>query len=312
VCAAFDALGDDVLAVSSRATSGAMGRIRTARLDLCAAPDRLPQLLRAWPVTAVVNAAGAVWEANRDQMHMSNVVLVQRLVEAVSALPYRPRIVQIGSIYEYGAVPDGTSLDERWVARPTNPYGSTKLRGSQIVLAAATRGVADALVLRLANVTGPGTPPGSLLGQVARQLAVAARAGLPAELRLAPLRARRDFVDARDVALAVTAAMAAPSGCVINIGRGQAVSVRVLVDLLIKASGVPASVVERADGVVSLRAGADWLLVDPATARGADWVLVVAASARTVLGWEARRSLAESMAGLWDAAIAAAAAIPAG
>ncbi|WP_198348196.1 NAD-dependent epimerase/dehydratase family protein [Plantactinospora sp. KBS50] len=170
-----------------------------------------------------------------EELTASNVTLVRRLVAAVAELPWRPRLVHLGSVHEYGPVPAGALIREGDEPRPVSPYGRTKLLGTEAVLAAVRRGAIDATVLRVVNVSGPGTPARSLLGQVARQLyahrcrpAVAnahpgpaggpgltglATTGCaaPAVLRLAPLRAYRDFVDVRDIADAVCAAAAAPS-----------------------------------------------------------------------------------------------------
>jgi nucleoside-diphosphate-sugar epimerase len=144
--------------------------------------------------------------------------------------------------------------------------------------------------LRLVNVTGPATPRASLLGTVADELRSAEAAGRTAVLRLAPLRSQRDFVDVRDIADAVDAAARAPvSGHAINIGRGQAVSVRALVHRLIAASGVPAEVIEQ-DGP------------EPAGAprSGVDWQQVDIAAARSLLDWQPGYPLAESLRALWS------------
>jgi dTDP-6-deoxy-L-talose 4-dehydrogenase [NAD(P)+] len=105
-------------------------------------------------------------------------------------------------------------------------------------------------------------------------------------VELSQLRAHRDYVDVRDVSDAVvTATRARIPGLVVPIGRGEAVPVRWLVDLLVEVSGVPAEVREL-----------------PATATGAvgdDWIQVDPQPARELLGWTAVRSLRESVSGLW-------------
>jgi nucleoside-diphosphate-sugar epimerase len=67
-------------------------------------------------------------------------------------------------------------------------------------------------------------------------------------LWLTSLRAYRDVVDVRDVADAVVAVAQAPAavvaGGIVNIGSGEAVPMRWLVDLMISLCGFPVRIVE--------------------------------------------------------------------
>jgi dTDP-6-deoxy-L-talose 4-dehydrogenase [NAD(P)+] len=287
VCDAFVAAGAEVIAVSRRLDR--LPGTRCVRLDVAETPPgTLRDLLAAAAPTVVVNAAGGVWGVSEEQQIASNVTLVRNVVAAVAGLPRPTRLIHLGSVHEYGPVAVGQPIDESTAPNPVDPYGRTKLIGSRHVLAACSAGRVDAAVLRVVNVTGPGAPAGSLLGRVAGQLRAAAGTGEPAVLRLAPLRALRDFVDVRDVARAVVAAATAPvCGAVVNIGRGEAVSVRWLVDTLIAASGLPARVVESVDpGAAARGAGIEWQEIDPATAH-------------RLLGWRARLALTDSLCALW-------------
>jgi NDP-hexose 4-ketoreductase len=146
-------------------------------------------------------------------------------------------------------------------------------------------------------VSGPGAPPGSLLGTVAAHLAAAlAGPGRPRPLRLAPLTARRDFVDARDVADAVVAAAYADvRGEAINIGRGEAVPVRRLAGRLIEVSGLAVAVAEEPahaapPGGTGGRSDAEWQELD------------ISRAAR-LLGWHPRRTLDQSLRDLLAEAV---------
>jgi nucleoside-diphosphate-sugar epimerase len=291
ICAGFAAAGYDVLAVSRCPPDGLSSRAVAA--DLAAAsPAALAALLTAEKAAIVVNAAGGVWGVTAAQMQSLNVALVEHLVSAAAAMPWRPRVIHLGSVHEYGVVATGEAITERMPARPVSPYGITKLLGTEVILSAADSGRIDAIVLRIANAVGPGTPPDSLLGNVVAQLAAAERAGRQAVLQLSPLRARRDFIDVRDISDAVTAAAVAPvSNAVINVGRGEAVSVRLLVDKLVATSGVRTRVVEKeAAGREPVRGG------------DVDWQLADIRAAGDLLGWAPRRSLEESLRALWAAA----------
>ncbi|AOR31539.1 hypothetical protein BFF78_11225 [Streptomyces fodineus] len=279
ICAAFVCAGATVVQVSrntpDRTVPGAV------RMDLAAAsPAELARLCADTGARVLVNAAGVGWGGSDRQMEQLNVEFVGRLTEVVAGLPRPPRLIQLGSAYEYGPSRHGETIDEDWPPAPESSYARMKLRGSQAVLRAAEQGV-DGVVLRLSVVCGPGTPRTSLPGLVAARLAAGHE-----ELRLAPLRDYRDLVDVRDVADAVVATARAPAslvtGRVVNIGRGAAVPVRRLVELLISYSGRPLRVVEERAAEPSPRSDMPWLQLD-------------VTRARDLLGWTPRRTLEESL-----------------
>ncbi|WP_238014823.1 NAD(P)-dependent oxidoreductase [Dactylosporangium sp. AC04546] len=265
VCAAFDGAGDRVVRVSRRAAPGSGVPGRAVPLDLTGIDvARLATVLGT--ADTVVNAAGAVWRASERDMWRTNAELVRNVLAALATLPSPPRLVHLGTVHEYGPAPAGGAIPEEHPPVPSTPYGASKLRGTELVRAAGL----DAVVLRVANVYGPGSPAASLLGGVAARLAAAAG---PVRLRMGRLDAERDYVDVRDVAAAVVAAAgrAEAPGLTVNVGRGAPVPVRALVHRLAELSGAAVDVVE--DGPAVDRAGArDVLYLD--TAR-----------ARRVLGW---------------------------
>ena len=280
VCGAFERAGWRVAGVArTRPVTATAYEIH--ELDLVRAePARIAQLIRDHRADVVVNAAGAVWGVSADEMDLCNRDLVQRLVAAGP-----PRLIQLGSVHEYGPAPR-TGITESTPTAPVTPYGRSKLAGARALLDSG----ADGLVLRVSNVSGPGTSPLSLLGMVAGHLA----GGSTEPLRLAPLLAHRDFLDVRDVADAVVAAAASEAtGRVVNIGGGEATSVRDLVARLVELSG------------------RDTRIVEAPVAGGrppeAEWQRMDIVLARTLLGWRPRRTLDESLRDLLSSAVRAAA-----
>ncbi|WP_432840352.1 NAD-dependent epimerase/dehydratase family protein [Dactylosporangium sp. CA-092794] len=291
VSAAFADRGCGVWAVAPRGAPAPPSY--PVRLDLLDAPvAELTDLLYRERIGVVVNAAGGVWGLDEEQMRLRNVVLVDRLVRALVALPWRCRLIQLGSVHEYAAVPPGTSVDERTPADPVTPYGRTKLLGSRVALAAFRSGRVGGLVLRASNVVGAGAPPVSLLGRVAADLAAAAGTADPV-LHLPPLHGRRDFLDARDLADAVAASVTAGvSGVPVNVGSGRAVEVRWLVERLVEVSGVGARIVAADSAGAAAGARRDG---------GAAWQRLDIGAAWRLLGWQPRREITDSLASLWDA-----------
>ncbi|MEU2981926.1 NAD-dependent epimerase/dehydratase family protein [Streptomyces hirsutus] len=290
---ALEQAGYEILAVA-RHPRKTPASWRFHPMDLVdAGPGALVELIDRERPVAVVNAAGEVWSRTVEGMHRSNRLLVDRLLSALAVSGHRARLVQLGSVHEYAPQPRGVWLTESSPEEPATDYGRTKLHGTRAVLRAVETGAVDAVVLRLSNVIGAGTPRGSLLGQVAAQLLDRAVRGRPAQVRVSPLRSSRDFVDAQDVSWAVVAAVGAADGRgrVVNIASGASQPVRDMVDLLISISGRPARLVELPG-------------TGPRSLPDADWMAVDVLAARTVLGWEPRRTPRDMVEDLWRAAAA--------
>jgi nucleoside-diphosphate-sugar epimerase len=273
---------------------------RSVRMDLLTAgPRELTGFFGSVRPDVVVNAAGQVWRGGEAEMAAGNADLVARVTQALVDLPHPPRLIQLGTVHEYGAGTPGTDTSEEHETAPVTPYGRTKLLGTRIVLRAAAEHGLDAVVLRLANVIGAGVPAASLFGMVAAHLAEAARARFlgekPDELRLPPLRVRRDIVDTHDAVDAVRAAATVPgadlSGQVINIGRGEAVSMHALIHRMVELSGVDLPAVEAA-GDQPVRTDAQWQQLD-------------VSRALRLLRWQPRRTLDASLRDLLAAALPA-------
>jgi nucleoside-diphosphate-sugar epimerase len=279
VCPAFAEAGYRVRSVSR---SGARPSwwpddIESTAIDLSTVDtDGLRRALAGADV--VVNAAAAVRLSTEEAMRALHVEFVDRLVDVLADIRPQPRLVQLGTSYEYGPGEVGATTTEDDQRPPTSSYGATKRHGTEAVLRAAREHRLDAVVLRAANLAGPGAFGDSLPGMVAGKLASGAT-----RLPLAPLTSWRDYVDVRDVADAVLAAATAPdvSGLVVNIGSGAAIPVRDLVLRLIALSGVPARIVELTDRTV--REPMPWQQLD-------------VSRARQLLGWRPARDLADSLA----------------
>ncbi|GGN84605.1 hypothetical protein GCM10010112_64090 [Actinoplanes lobatus] len=159
-------------------------------------------------------------------------------------------------------------------------YGYAKLAATCLIR--LVRGLGHpAVVLRIFNPIGPGTPPTLLPGRLAAEIRRAADHG--GRARLGSLDGARDFVDVRDIADAVLAAATAPAPLppVLNIGSGHATELR---DLAILAAALAGTAVpeETADppprrSAAALRQRAD------------------VTAARRDLAWRPRRSLTDSL-----------------
>jgi nucleoside-diphosphate-sugar epimerase len=244
----------------------------------------LAAILTEYRPQAVINCAGAV-SGDPAELIAANTTGPAVLVRAMLDHAPRARLVHLGSAAEYGVCAPGTPITEAQLPRPVGLYGVSKLAGTQAVELGRAAGL-DALVLRVFNPVGRGAPPSSLPGRLAAEFATTGEIG---EIKLGPLDAVRDFVDAGDVAGAVLAAITAPdvAAPVLNVAGGRGVPVRTLVDTLAGVAGFTGTITESANG--SARSGeVSWQEAD------------IAAIGR-VLGWRPRTGLRASLAELWQA-----------
>jgi NDP-hexose 4-ketoreductase len=291
VAARARAAGWHVLSASRRFPCGQGRRGTWPGLDLAAAPAAdLERGLRDVAPGVVVNCAG-VTSGDPARMAAANVVAVSRLVHAMTRATPGARLVHLGSAAEYGLVEVGTPVVEAAPACPVGAYGITKLAGTELVRAAAADGM-NAVVLRLFNVIGPGTPPSTLPGRLVRDLRHPPSSGTG--VVTGPLGAFRDFVDVRDAADAVLAAASAGADvpALINIGSGRATRLAEVAASLAAISGGARikEVTQRAAGGGSPRSAQ------------VPWQQADISRARVALGWSPATDLRESLRDMWEAA----------
>ncbi len=186
-------------------------------------------------------------------------------------------------------MPHGVAVTETDPCEPVSDYGVTHLAATRLLGLATAAGRVDGVTLRVFNPVGAGMHPDNLLGRAAALILAADRDDAD-HVTLAALGAYRDFVDVRDAAAAVTAAVTVtdPADRVLNVASGTAVTSREAVELLAKVSGWSGEVRERGLG--------------PARSAAVDWMLGDISRSRAVLGWQPTYSLGESLWDVWTGA----------
>jgi len=255
-------------------------------IDLVTATQHeIDRLISAAAPTAVINCAGTV-RGTSSELTRGNVVAVHALLSSLLWSAPSARIVQLGSSAEYGGGATGAPMNEETPAQPSSAYGFTKLAASELILRARDQG-ADAVVLRIFNVSGPESPTSTMLGHLVDQLH---NAGAEPTLTLDSLDGWRDYVDARDVAnAACLAALAASPPPIVNIGRGKPVQTGEWVRLLVAISQT------RADVVVNSEAHPN----HKSSASAVAWQCADVTLARNCLGWTPTIDLEESIRDTW-------------
>ena len=191
-------------------------------------PAAVRRLVARAKPAVVFHLAGTTKAAGWDGLWEAHVGATINLLDALSRLPGRARVIICGSGAEYGDTPGRTN--------PVTAYGATKL--SQTLAALSYAGSLDVVAARVFGAIGPGMPENLALGSFARQVARILRGEARPTVEVGNLAARRDFVDVRDVARAflLLGAKGRP-GQVYDVGTGRSRPVGDLLKALIAASG---------------------------------------------------------------------------
>ncbi len=227
----------------------------------------------------------------RENVEGLRLLLEQAVAAGVGSLVFS------SSAAVYGT-PDVDLVTEDTECRPVNPYGTTKLVGERMVAeVAAATGLRHAS-LRYFNVAGTAAPEltdrgvSNLVPMVFQRLSRRQAPVVFGNTHPTPDgTCVRDFVHVADVASAhVAAARALAEGSIgaltANVGRGEGVSVREMVDTIRSVTGT---------------AGEAWAepVVAPPRAGDPPRVVASADTVRAVLGWEARHDVREMVASAW-------------
>jgi UDP-glucose 4-epimerase len=259
------------------------------------------RVMREHRVTGVVHIAGKkrVDESVERPLfyYRQNVEGTRALLEAAVACGAESFVFS-SSAAVYGC-PDVELVSEQSPCLPVNPYGRSKLIGEQMVRDVATATGLRYACLRYFNVAGAGSRHladrgvTNLIPMVFRELAQRRAPRIfGADYATPDGTCIRDFVHVADIASAHVAAARAlaqgeRSSLIANIGRREGVSVRQMVDLILRITG---------------SAGEEWARPIVLPRRPGDPPRVVASAdlIRDALGWTARWDAEEMVASAWD------------
>ncbi|MFI1566300.1 UDP-glucose 4-epimerase GalE [Streptomyces sp. NPDC020490] len=258
--------------------------------------ERVARALADHAVTGVVHLAAKkqVGESVARPLHYyrENVEGLRVLLEAVTAAGV-PSFVFSSSAAVYG-MPDVELVTEDTPCAPLSPYGETKLAGEWLVRATGRATGLSTACLRYFNVAGAATPQladtgiHNLIPMVFDKLTQNAPPHIFGDDYPTPDgTCVRDYIHVVDVAeahVAAARALAASPGrdLTLNIGRGEGVSVREMIDRISAVTGH-----DRPPTVTPRRPG------DPAR------VVASAARAATELAWKAKHDVQDMITSAW-------------
>jgi GDP-4-dehydro-6-deoxy-D-mannose reductase len=240
-------------------------------------PDRIIHL-------AGQSSVGQSWRDPGATLR-TNVLGIVHLLDALRGRGLTPRVLVVGSAEEYGRVEEkDVPLRESAPLRPSSPYAVSKAAQGLLALQHSEPGGLSVIVTRTFPHTGPRRGEGFAESSFARQLAEIEIGKRPAVIEVGNLDAVRDFSDVRDVVRAYWALLESGSpGEAYNVCSGRGVSIRELLETLIRLSGLSVEV-----------------RVDPERLRPADIPVLVGnpAKLRAATGWTPRLELERTLADL--------------
>lgn len=167
------------------------------------------------------------------------------ILEAIRSLEKKPRMLLIGSGEEYGYISSkNVPVNESTPPVPCNIYSATKLCQNIIGKLYADAYNLDIIMVRAFNHIGPGQSPIFVISDFCKQIAEVKKGLREPILKVGNLDAKRDFTDVRDVVNAYSLLIEhGIKGETYNIGSGNAVSIRDILNRLITISQTHVTVV---------------------------------------------------------------------
>lgn len=144
------------------------------------------------------------------------------LLEAIRTLPYRARVLLVGSSEQYGKVdPEDIPIGEGHPTDPQNPYAVSKVAQEMLGRLYADSYDMDIVMVRAFNHTGPRQTPTFVIPDFSRRIALMESGAMEPVLKVGNLDAIRDFSHVEDIVRGyILLAKEGHRGEVYNIGSG--------------------------------------------------------------------------------------------
>jgi nucleoside-diphosphate-sugar epimerase len=131
---------------------------------------KLKEILLSKGINIIVHVAGYTNRKNTEKAWLEsvegNILSTANLISAISAIPEnaRPVLVMAGTQMEYGRSP--MPWIEGLRCLPDNPYGSSKLAATELLLAAERSNILKGCVIRFPIAFGPGQSPTMIIPEL--------------------------------------------------------------------------------------------------------------------------------------------------
>jgi GDP-4-dehydro-6-deoxy-D-mannose reductase len=164
----------------------------------------------------------------------TNVTGTINLLEAVRKVRQEAKVLIPGSAEAYGRVePENMPIKETQILKPRNPYGLSKAVQEMLGLYYFDTFGLNTYLPRTFHYTGPGQPAGFVCSDFARQIVEVEKSRRADTINAGNLKAKRDFLDIRDVVRAYWEIVTKGSpGTVYNVCRGSSIAIEEVLHIL--------------------------------------------------------------------------------
>lgn len=160
------------------------------------------------------------------------------LLESLRKLPYKPRILLIGSGEEYGRIiSSDIPIAEDVPQRPINIYAATKCFQNMMGKIYADSYNIDVMMVRAFNHIGPMQSPSFVVSDFCKQVSYIEKGLQEPIIKVGSLEIKRDFTDVRDVVKAYYLLIKyGIKGESYNVGSGKAIEISTILQMILSLS----------------------------------------------------------------------------
>jgi GDP-4-dehydro-6-deoxy-D-mannose reductase len=151
----------------------------------------------------------------------------------------RPKVLIVSSADVYGT-PDSVPIDEDADLSPKSPYARSRVEQEKIALGYNEEYGIPVVISRSFSHTGPGQQENFVCPNFAKQVALAKKKK-QSVIKTGNIEVKRDFTDVKDMVEAYRILMEkGVPGEIYNAGSGKSISLRQVLEILLKDAGVKA------------------------------------------------------------------------
>jgi GDP-4-dehydro-6-deoxy-D-mannose reductase len=190
-----------------------------------------------------------------------NVIGTLNLLEAIRIHSSHTKILLVGSSEEYGnSIKRNIKISENFKLNPNNPYAISKYTQNNFVRIYFNVYNLNIMSTRSFNHVGPGQSEIFVVSDFCKQVAQIENNFTKPIINVGNIDLKRDFTDVRDIVVAYCKLIEfGVSGETYNVGSGRSISIREILNKILKLSNTEISVIKdiekyRPNDVISIKA----------------------------------------------------------
>jgi len=178
--------------------------------------------------------------------YKANVLVPKLILDAVSEMQNETRVLLVGSAAEYGQIKeDDNPVSETHSLNPVSIYGMTKVFQYTMMCYYHSRFGVDVVMARPFNLLSPNMSEKLFVGRLYKQIADY-KEGRINRIALGNLDNKRDYIDIEEAVKKYILIMEKGiSGEVYNVGSGYSVTIRSLMNDILKENGLTDDIVDQ-------------------------------------------------------------------